>query len=68
MLSGEKYIISSGGQTRQTATGGIAVIMKNGDLLIEVRIMFTSRKWLMNLGEIVNQPVVPACCYMGEKW
>ena len=52
MSSGEKYIISSGGQTRTTASGGISVLMKNGDLMIQIRIMFTSLSWILNLGEI----------------
>ena len=52
MLSGQKYIISSGGQTRQTATGGISLLMDNGDLVMEYRIMSTRRRWNMNLGKI----------------
>ena len=52
MSSGEKYIISSGGQTRTTASGGISVLIKNLDLIIQIRIMFTSLSWILNLGEI----------------
>ena len=48
LTSQEKYILSSGGQTRGITTGGIAVVMKNRKLSVEVRIKSNLRKWIKN--------------------
>ena len=42
----EKYILSSGGQTGSTATGGIAVFVRDGKLGVEVSIPYTRRRWI----------------------
>ena len=49
-----KYILSSGGHTAEVVAGGIAIVLRHGELWVEVRLRDAERKWIA--GRI---PVVP---------